>query len=564
MSSEENLINKESSSKNEVSRDDLVEQFEEVKKRKRIGDFKVDKQEKLYKIKETKEEVYDIFISRNTPFVTRKLRDIENGQVYYTIKYKYEGKDIYKDVKASTLVTRRDLMPLSDDGLAVNENNAKEMINFIDMYLNEHELPQEDMTTRIGFIGNKFIHPQDKNVNIIQSSGYQSLIDSFKPKGSLESYRKAVFERINNEHTALFFMLATLASPLLKRHEIDPFIVDLSGRTSAGKTTLLRLCASIWGDRDLIGEWNITKVALERKAAFLNNFPLLLDDTRKASPYVLQDAVYNFSGGRTKGRGNIKAIDEELTWHNILISTGEVAITEYSAEMAGAAARVISIDDSPFVHRNDYKDLYTAMSDNYGTLGVAFMREYHSDKKYYDNLFDTLETQYFNEAKGNDVLTRLGRAYAIIHLAGEILLNVPGFEFDLTEVMQQNYRAVADGSNTSYDKPKELMINLLEKLDSEDKHIKYDDESDDDRDQMYALWKSDGLYIPVKIVKDFLDVENKQTRKQWMDKEFTQKYHSGDSVVDSVSVPYKKTRKRFIKIHDHIIKRFGFDFSKSY
>ena len=134
----------------------------------------------------------------------------------------------------------------------MTENNAKELINFIDLYINEHNFEQEDMTSRIGYIGNKFVHPQDESINIIQESGYQSLIDAFKAKGNLDTYIKNVFNHVKNEHTAVFFMLASLASPLLKRHEIDPFIVDLSGRTSSGKTTLLRLCSSIWGSKELI------------------------------------------------------------------------------------------------------------------------------------------------------------------------------------------------------------------------------------------------------------------------------------------------------------------------
>ena len=541
------------------TREELVEEFESVKRRKRIGDFKVDKSERLYKEKESKEESYDIFISRNTPFVTRKLRDIENGQVYYTLRFKNEGKDVYKDVKASTLVTRRELLTLSDFGLAVTENNAKELINFIDLYINEHNFEQEDMTSRIGYIGNKFVHPQDESINIIQESGYQSLIDAFKAKGNLDTYIKDVFNHVKNEHTAVFFMLASLASPLLKRHEIDPFIVDLSGRTSSGKTTLLRLCSSIWGSKELIGEWNITKVALERKAAFLNNFPLLLDDTRKASPFMLKDIVYQFSGGKSKGRGNIKNIDEEMTYHNIMISTGEVAITEYSAEMAGVAARVISIDDPPFEHRNDYKDLYRAMSANYGTLGLAFMKEYHSDKKYYDNLFQTFETQYFNQAKGNEVLSRLGRSYAIIHTAGQILLNIPGIEFDLDAVMLQNYQAVADGSNTAYDKPKELLNKLFEQIDGKRHNLKHDDDNDDDRAETLAISKQDELCIPVLKVNEFLEHESKQTRKLWLERGFTVPNSDGK---DFHKVSYKSGRPNCIKIPRPVYMQFGYDFHK--
>ena len=254
-----------------------------------------------------------------------------------------------------------------------------------------------------------------------------------------------------------------------------------------------------------------------------------------------------------------RSIDEEMTYHNIMISTGEVAITEYSAEMAGVAARVISIDDPPFVHRNDYKDLYRAMSANYGTLGLAFMKEYHSDKKYYDNLFQTFETQYFNQAKGNEVLSRLGRSYAIIHTAGQILLNIPGIEFDLEAVMLQNYQAVADGSNTAYDKPKELLNKLFEQIDGKRHNLKHDDDNDDDRAETLAISKQDELCIPVLKVNEFLEHESKQTRKLWLERGFTVPNSDGK---DFHKVSYKSGRPNCIKIPRPVYMQFGYDFHK--
>ena len=537
-----------------------IELFDEHRQRKDIGSFKIegDTLYKMHYYADDEKPPKKTFVSRNTPFVTRRLKDIESGQVYFTIKFKDRGRYIHKDVKASSLITKRDLIMLSDDGLGVTENNAKTLIDFMDLYINEHEIREEEMTTRIGYINGKFIHPQDEDINIIQSGGYQSLIDAFKSKSDLNKYANEVFQPISNEKTAVFFMLGTLASPLLKHFDIDPFIMDLSGRTSAGKTTLLRVCSSIWGTKDLIGEWNLTKVALERKAAFLNNFPLFLDDTRKASPYVLKDVVYHFSGGKSKGRGNIKSIDEELTYHNILISTGEVAITEYNSEMGGIAARVVSIENEPFKNINEYFDLYAALDKHYGTLGTAFMKMYHSDKKYYDTTFQTLETQYFNDGKGNDVLTRLGRSYAVIHLAGMILNDIPGFEFDLEDVMESNYKSIADGNNTTYDKPKDLMINFLEWLDSERPHIKYDHETDDDRAKTFAIWKPEGIYVPTKVAKDFLDIESKQIRQQWQVRGFTETFAGGDTSP----VKYDKRPIRCLKIPNTVVKALGFDFAR--
>src|SRR5690606_15385866 len=111
-----------------------------------------------------------------------------------------------------------------------------------------------------------------------------------------------VFEQIKDHPKAVLMVLASFTSVILKDLKLQPFIIDLSGVTSQGKTTALRVAASVWGNEYMVSEWNLTKVAAERKAAFLNSFPLLLDDTRKANEKDLQAFVYNFSGGRSKGR----------------------------------------------------------------------------------------------------------------------------------------------------------------------------------------------------------------------------------------------------------------------
>ena len=147
---------------------------------------------------------------------------------------------------------------------------------------------------------------------------------------------KEVFERIKQRTEGSIFVLSSFASVIIKDLRLQPFIVDLSGTTSQGKTTTLKVVASVWGNESLMSEWNATKVSIERKSAYLNSFPLLMDDTRKAEERILKDVIYSFSGGRSKGRGSLKGSQREFTWHNILLSTGEVSLNEYAKNQGGA------------------------------------------------------------------------------------------------------------------------------------------------------------------------------------------------------------------------------------
>ena len=536
--------------------DDNIEDFEELQERQAIGNFRI-KGEMLYYRKETKEGFHEVFISRNTPYIKKKLIDMENGQVYYTLRFKDNHKYVERDVRASALVTKRELIKLSDAGLGVTENNAKSLITFIDQYIQKHDPEVEKVASRVGYIDNKFILPGSTDVRIVTSGGLNDIANSFKKKGTLEGYKAEVFDLIKEKDTPMFFLLSSLASPLLKHYSIDPFIVDLHGKTSQGKTTLLKVAAGAWGTGNLVGEWNITKVALERKAAFLNNLPLMLDDTRKASPYVLKDAVYQFSGGKSKGRGNINGIDEEITYKNIMLSTGEIALTEYNSEMAGVAARVIGVSDIP-LKKEEFKPLYAGMDNQHGTIGEQFIQTYQKDPKYYNSLMNQLEDRYFEKAKGDDVLTRLGRSFAVVHLAGLILTDIDGFEFDVDTIMNGVYTPIADGSNVTYNKPKQLMIELLEMLDSKRRNVKYDLETDDRYADTLAIYKPDALYIPVAVIKDFLEKESTSIRKQWMEEGFTFRYQTGDTTP----ARYDRGRIRCIKIPKDVYEHLGFDFDR--
>ena len=543
---------------NKILEESNVENFDEIHERRSIGMFKVIG-DVLYYTKETKDESYEVFVSRNTPYVKKKLIDMENGQVYYTIRFKDNNKYVERDVKASALVQRRELIKLSDAGLGVTENNARHLINYIDLYIKEHDPEVEKVASRVGYINNQFVLPGATDIRIVTSGGLNDIVNSFKTSGTLQTYKEEVFDIIKDKSAAAFFLLVSLASPLLKHFDIDPFIVDLHGKTSQGKTTLLRLASSAWGTGNLVGEWNITKVALERKAAFLNNLPLLLDDTRKASPYVLKDAVYQFSGGKSKGRGNVNGIDEEITYKNIMLSTGEIALTEYNSEMAGIAARVIGISEVN-IKKDEFKPLYEGMKNNHGVIGNTFIKHFSNDTKFYKQMMDVLEGRYYDKARGDDILTRIGRSFAVVHLAGLILNEINGFEFDVEGVLEDIYTPIADGSNTTYNKPKQLMIEFLETLDSKRRNIKYDAHDDDKFADTMAIFKHDGLYIPVAVIKEYLEKESNSIRKQWLEENYTHKYSTGDTNPTK----FDKSSIRCIKIPRDIYSKLGFDFDKEF
>ncbi|MGQ0452080.1 DUF927 domain-containing protein, partial [Bacillus sp. SS-TM] len=304
--------------------------------------------------------------------------------------------------------------------------------------------------------------------------GEQQIFEAFQVEGTASGWIDEVLHRVKEHPRALFFVLSSFASVLLHDLKIDPFIVELAGSTSTGKTTALKVAASVWGTNQLVNEFNATKVSVERKAAFLNSFPLLLDDSRKADERLLQSFVYTFSGGRSKGRGSVGGSQREYTWRNIMLTTGEVSLNEYASKAGGAAARIVSLNDSPFenVDHTFLTELYKGLETQYGAIGLEFLKQYQARKKDLLPSFYQFKDFYMKKSQGNEVLTRLSLYYATVHYAGRLLKEF--FQVDLNlELLDQLFDEIAE-ENKAIDKPKELLTEVLSYLDSNREGIYYD------------------------------------------------------------------------------------------
>lgn len=501
-------------------------------------------------------------VSRLAPKLLKELSNIERNSIHYEIAWIDRGRERREIVPASTLATKRDLLLLADHGLPCNDLNYKKMIDYFDKYLSLNQLPQAKMSERLGNVRGLFIHPLDTNgVEIVPTdSGEKQLLEAFLIKSDSTTWINEVFERIKDHPKVLFMVLASFASVLIQDLKVSPFIVDLSGSTSQGKTTAIQAARSVWGSEELINEWNATKVAIERKAGFLNSFPFFLDDTRKANEKLLQSIVYQFSGGRAKGRGSLKGSQKELTWNNILISTGEVALVDYASKAGGVAARIISLVDQPFekVDSQYFSELYQAIENNQGAIGLDFLKKWQTDKESLIPEFYKFKELYLDKSKGNEVLTRLSMYYAAVHFTGSVLKKLFKAKVDL-KVIYQLFDEMAK-ENKTLDKPKQLLEEILLQLDSSRKNIYYTRFLPN---EMKALYKFETICLTPSYLKEFLGTEEKMIRKEWMKRNFTIAYGQNNKLVDYKLVKHEGNSFRVVVINKEFIEELELDFTEN-
>lgn len=505
-------------------------------------------------------------ISTTIPIVDKRYTDVETGEVSYNLFFISDGIEVIKSVEASTISKKAELIEMARFGLDVYDTNANDVLKFMRWYMRDNRPTKNKVATRLGHVNNYFVHPLSTDgIELKVDSGYKKIVKSFQTIGTIESYKNGVFNLVKDSPMQMIMIYASLGSILLYDLGIEPFAIDLSGHTSTGKTTALKVSASVWGkywgDDCLISEWNTTSVYAERKASFLNSFPLFLDDTTKQPDAdILQNIIYNHSSGHTKGRAKKKAnqVEDTKSYNNILISTGETSLSDYSGKKGGMAARIITLQDEPYINGIDFQTIYKRIENNHGTIGVEFINQYESNKEYYKQQFEVYATELINQCKNNNVLSRVARSFALLKVSANILSDIKGYEHDYDNHISTAFSSVRN-NNKNLDKPKQQLIQVLEMLQANPSSIDGATSIIDRPNHIKAIYKDEHLGILSQTLTDMFGVESTNIIKQW--------YKRG--WLDTGKTGYQKlirgteSRKNCYAIKTKIINELGFDFSNT-
>lgn len=197
--------------------------------------------------------------------------------------------------------------------------------------------------------------------------------------GWLEVMRTLANDRLMIPQVAV---LASLVPPLQKKLQIPNFILDIYGSSSTGKSTSLKLAASVYGrphDPDsLIQQWSNTQVAVEQLAWLCSELPIYLDDAQHCLTELKRSLVYMIANGRGKGRssGGV-GMRETATWHTVALSSSEAPLHE-SSPHEGARGRILpaggTIPPIPAGVGSLVRSLERAVIQNHGHAGEVYIR----------------------------------------------------------------------------------------------------------------------------------------------------------------------------------------------
>lgn len=513
-------------------------------------------------------QVVPKLLTSTPPFITHKFRDIESGEFYYQLAFSQNNIPYKMKVTAREIADAQHIIGLASKGFDVTTSNRAPLVDYLAMFMRINNKPIVQVATRLGYIKNKFVSPyedeQENGVKLLNlDQGKQKIIDAFHTKGNIDSYINGLFKHIKDKPMVMMMFYGSLGSILVKDFGTDSIIVEQSMRTSKGKTFSERICASVWGfHEDLVMEWNATKTSVERMASFLNAFPLIMDDTRKANYKDLPQIFYQFSGGKSKGRATKeRGIDYSEEWKTILLSTGEVSTPDIS-EKGGVAGRVVTLQDEPFPNtsQDDFNEMYKTFSKNYGLLGKLFINQYNSNKEKYKLSFESAASYFVEKAEGNEVMVRIARSFALLQVAGEILNDIEGFEHDPYIITNKAHTSMMQ-NNQSIDKPKQMMVGLLDYLDAHRNSIEGDGYYRVTHGDIKAIYKKEGLCVITQTVRDFLGDELNNITGGWAEKNYLNFDKDGRRTK---RISHDGSKPRGYMIKNEVIESLGYDFNQSH
>lgn len=281
----------------------------------------------------------------------------------------------------STVFDARKIMRLADYGVPVSSESSKYMVKWFDALAdaNRDRIPVTRAVSKLGWRGDReFVLPNfSTRYRIdIDDDGSQGTVSGFSVAGSREDWASRM-QYLRQSPKARFILSASFAAPLLRILGQRNFIIHNWGNSQDGKTATLWAAMSVWGNPDrLLGTFDTTNTAMERKAALHSDLPLAINEREVLNQHRKNDInplLYILGEGRGKGRGTKTGLQNMATWRTVVLSTGEGTLSN-SGSLDGVMTRVLEVCDGPLAHDREFaRSLYYFLPRNHGHAGPEFL-----------------------------------------------------------------------------------------------------------------------------------------------------------------------------------------------
>jgi hypothetical protein len=165
---------------------------------------------------------------------------------------------------------------------------------------------------------------------IIYQSEYH--VKHYLSSSSLAEWQKEVSHYAQGNSRLLLAISAAFASLLLHLVGAESGGLHFVGESSCGKTTALRVAASVFGAPAYLNRWRATANGIEALAMMHNDTLLVLDELAQIDPREAGEIAYMLANGTGKTRANKNGMAKlRYEWRLLFLSAGEVGLGKWLA-----------------------------------------------------------------------------------------------------------------------------------------------------------------------------------------------------------------------------------------
>ena len=209
--------------------------------------------------------------------------------------------------------------------------------NLLTTYLQSRD-PDEfaSCTDRIGWHGRAFVLPRETIGDSTERIVFQSdnaVENTFRSKGTPDQWRERVGALCAGNSRLVFAVACAFAGPLLRPAGMESGGFHYRGDSSSGKTTALKLAASVYGGANYLQRWRATDNALEAIAAQHSDCLLILDELAQIDPKTAGECAYMLANEQGKARATRTGTPRtRQAWRLLFLSAGELGLADHMAE----------------------------------------------------------------------------------------------------------------------------------------------------------------------------------------------------------------------------------------
>lgn len=332
----------------------------------------------------------------------------------------------------------KDITKLTKYGLIFDPDYADSLSKYI--FKAVAKLDVEEQVNGMGFFmqeGELIFRAYDAEPQILQYTQDTTLTEYIDGLNGLLT-NPAIMFALCCSCASLFLAFLSIACGL----SLMSFIISFYGKSTTGKSTAQTLMASVYTDpkdKKVYIPFFGTLNAIIKNFSQKFGVPQLFDEATVASGLNMESLLYTITLEQDKSRCNSNAdLRTPDTWKLIAITSSENRLlSDRHMHNRGLDARVLSFELAFTDNREHSDDIHDFCNKNYGMLGKALSEQLLcADQDAMIQKYDDCKENMRNaidDAESFDLAERLINEYAVILLAGEVLVEL-GVNIDIDSI----------------------------------------------------------------------------------------------------------------------------------